>query len=136
MNRGALVCTCRCLGNQRLNGRKKIIAALDGMDIHSAQRLFNCRGKSVEGGEKKVAIAGKISIEVKIRDIERLEEAVKKCVTVTKTHPYATDINIRVDETSLLCKLQRILRCVQRQLLHHLQKKDDKSSSQAYSDEM
>ena len=92
--------------------------------------------RSVKGGEKRVAMAGKISIEVKIRDIERLEEAVKKCVTVTKTHPYAADINIRVDEISLLCKLQRILRCVQRQLLHHLQKKDDKSSSQAYSEEM
>lgn len=75
---------------------------------------------------KKVAITGKISIEVKIRDMERLEETVKKCFTVTKPHPYAVDINIRVDETSLFCKLRRILRCVQRHLPHHLQKKDDK----------
>lgn len=90
----------------------------------------------MEGGEKKVAIAGKIRVEVKIRDIERLEETVKKCIMDTKVHPYAVDINIRVDETNLLCKLQRILRCVQRRLLHHLQKKDDKLSSQAYSDGM
>ncbi len=70
-----------------------------------------------------MAITGKISIEVKIRDMERLEETVKKCFTVTKPHPYAVDINIRVDETSLFCKLRRILRCVQRRLPHHLQKK-------------
>ena len=81
-------------------------------------------------------MTSKVSIRVKIRDIERLEKTAEKCFEVAKAHPYAVDINIRVDETSLLCKLQRILRCVQRQLLHHLQKKDDKSSSQAYSDEM
>lgn len=73
-----------------------------------------------------MAITGKINIEVKIRDIERLEETVKKCIVATKPHPYAVDINIRVDETSLFCKLRRILRCVQRHLPHHLQKKDDK----------
>ena len=89
-------------------------------------RWTNYRGRSVKGGEKKVAITGKISIEVKIRDMERLEETVKKCFTVTKPHPYAVNINIRVDETSLFCKLRRILRCVQRCLPHHLQKKDDK----------
>lgn len=70
-------------------------------------------------------MAGKISIEVKIRDIEKLEETAKKCFSVTKVHPYA-DINIRVDEASLLCELQRILRCVQKRLQHHLRKKDDK----------
>lgn len=83
-----------------------------------------------------MAIAGKISIEVKIRDIERLEKTAEKCLAVAKAHPYAADINIRVDETSPLYKLRKILRFVQRRLLHHLQKKDDKSSSQAYSDGM
>lgn len=70
-----------------------------------------------------MAIASKITIEVKIRDIEKLEETAKKCCAVTKAHPYAADISIRVDETSLLCKLQGILRCVQRRSLRHLQKK-------------
>ncbi len=64
--------------------------------------------------------AGRISIEVKIRDIERLEETAEKCFALAKASPYAADINIRVGETNLLCKLQRILRCVQRRLLHHL----------------
>ena len=82
------------------------------------------------GGERKVA-TGKLSIEVEIRDIERLEETAKKCFAVAKIHPYVADINIRVDETSLLCKLQKILRCLQRRLLHHFQKKDGKLSSQA-----
>ena len=67
-----------------------------------------------------MATAGRISIEVKIRDIERLEETAEKCFALAKANPYAADINIRVDETNLLCKLQRILRCVQRLLLHHL----------------
>lgn len=71
-------------------------------------------------------MVGKISIEVKIRDIERLEKTAEKCFAVAKVHPYVADINIRVDETSLLCKLQRILRCLQRRLPNHLQKKDDK----------
>ena len=81
-------------------------------------------------------MAGKISIEVKIRDIERLEKTAEKCFAVAKVHPYAVDINIRADETRPLCKLQRLLRCVQRRLLHHLQNKDDKLSSQAYSEGM
>lgn len=81
-------------------------------------------------------MVSKISIEVKIRDIERLEKTAEKCFVIAKAHPYAADINIRVDETSPLCKLQRLLRCVQRRLLNHLQKKDDKLSSQAYSDGM
>lgn len=55
-----------------------------------------------------MAIAGKMTIEVKIRDIEKLEETVKKCFAITKAHPYTADISIRVDETSLLCKLKRI----------------------------
>lgn len=89
-----------------------------------------------KGGEGKVAIAGKVSIKVRIKDIERLEKTVENCFAVAKAHPYAVDINIRVDETSFLCRLQRILRYVQRRLLHHLQKKDDKLSSQEYSDGM
>ena len=77
----------------------------------------------------------KVSIKVKIRDIERLEEITEKCFAVAKAHPYAVDINRRVDETSLLCKLQRILHCVQKRLLYRVQKKDDKQSSQACSGE-
>lgn len=73
-----------------------------------------------------MSTACKISIEVKIRDIEKLEKTAEKCFAVVKTHPYVADVNIRVDEISLLCKLQRILRCVQRRLLHHPQKKDEK----------
>lgn len=82
-----------------------------------------------------MSIASKVSIEVKVRGIERLEETAEKCFMVVKAHPYVADINIRVDETSLSCKLQRILRRVQRRLLHHLQKKDDKKGFRAYSDE-
>ena len=44
--------------------------------------------------------AGRISIEVKIRDIERLEETAEKCFALAKASPYAAYINIRVDETS------------------------------------
>lgn len=73
-----------------------------------------------------MSTACKVSIEVKIRDIEKLEKVAEKCFAVVKTHPYVADVNIRVDEISLLCKLQRILRCVQRRLLHHPQKKDEK----------
>ncbi len=80
-------------------------------------------------------IAGKVSIEVKTKDIERLEKTAEKCFAVAEAHPYVVDINIRVDETSFLCKLQRILRCAQRRLLHHLQKKDGKQDFQEYSDE-
>ena len=65
-------------------------------------------------------MTSKVSIRVKIRDIERLEKTAEKCFEVAKAHPYAVDINIRVDETSLLCKLQRILHCVQRRLLCHI----------------
>lgn len=79
-------------------------------------------------------MTSKVSIRVKIRDIERLEKTAEKCFEVAKAHPYAVDINIRVDETSLLCKLQRILHCVQRRLLCRVRKKDDKQSFQAYSD--
>ncbi len=35
-----------------------------------------------------MAIASKITIEVKIRDIEKLEETAKKCCAVTKAHPW------------------------------------------------
>lgn len=91
-------------------------------------RLDICQaaGASIEGGKRKVAISGKISIEVKIRDIERLEKTAEKCFAVANDHPYAVDINIRVDEASFLCKLQKRLHCLQKRLLHHLQKKDDK----------
>ena len=34
----------------------------------------------------------KVSIKVKIRDIERLEEITEKCFAVAKAHPYAKDI--------------------------------------------
>ena len=71
-----------------------------------------------------MAISSKVNITVKIRDIESLEKTVEECFAATKAHPYAVDINIRVDEPGLLCKLQMILRCVQRRLLHHFQKKD------------
>ena len=47
-------------------------------------------------------MTSKVSIRVKIRDIERLEKTAEKCFEVAKAHPYAVDINIRVDETSLL----------------------------------
>ncbi len=55
----------------------------------------------------------KVNIEVRIRGIEGLEETTRKCLAVAKDNPYIADINIRVDETSLLCKLQRILCCRQ-----------------------
>ncbi len=67
-----------------------------------------------------MSIAGNISIEVKTRDIERLEEIAEKCFVVAKAHPYVADINIRVDETSFLWKLQKLSHCLQRRLLHHL----------------
>lgn len=78
----------------------------------------------------------KIGIEVKTRDIKRLEKISEECLEVAETHPYiAVDINIRVDdEISFLCKLQKILRCLQRRLPRHFQKKDNKQSFQAYSD--
>lgn len=69
----------------------------------------------------------KVSIKVKMRDIERLEKIAEKCFAVAKAHPYAVDINIRVDETSLLCKLQRILHCVQKRLLYRVRKLDEKT---------
>ena len=55
-----------------------------------------------------MAMTGKISIEVKIRDVERLEEITEKCFAVAKAHPYGVDINIRVDETKPLCKLRKM----------------------------
>lgn len=76
-----------------------------------------------------------VNIEVKIRNIEKLKETADKCFEVAKIHPYAAKIVIRVDETRLLCKLQRILRCIQKRLQHHLRKKDDKSCFQVNSDE-
>ncbi len=72
--------------------------------------------------------ANKISIEVKIRDIEKIEKIAEKCFAVAKAHPYVADINIRVDGTRVLCKPQKILRCLQRRLPRHFQKKDDKQS--------
>lgn len=82
-----------------------------------------------------MSIMGKVSIETKIGDMEKLEETVEKCFAAAKNHPHAVDINIRVDETSFFCKLRKILRYVQKRLPHHLRKKDDKRSFQAYSDE-
>lgn len=67
-----------------------------------------------------MATTSKINIEVKIGDIEKLRKTAEKCFAVAKAHPYAVDISIRMDETNLLCKLQRILHYLQRQLLHHL----------------
>lgn len=100
---------------------RKVVPIYSRNILPKGKRKYN----NSEGGEKKVAIAGKISIEVKIRDIDRLEETAEKCFAVAKVHPYAVDINIRVDETSLLCRLQRILRHIQRRLRHHLQKKQE-----------
>lgn len=66
----------------------------------------------------------KIGIDVKTRDIKRLEKISEECLKVAETHPYVVvDINIRVDETSSLWKLQKLSHCLQRQLQHHLQKK-------------
>lgn len=114
----AMAVACKhSIGQDGKNGKRLRQRSLEGSEGDG--RTHEYIDNRIVGGEREVAMTGKLSIEVEIRDIERLEETAKKCFAVAKIHPYVADINIRVDETSLLCKLQKILRCLQRRLLHH-----------------
>ncbi len=79
--------------------------------------------------------ANTVKIEVKIKDIEELEETADKCFAITEAHPYVSKITIRVDGSSFPYKLRRILRFVHKRMLRHPRKTGDKSCFQACNDE-
>ncbi len=67
-----------------------------------------------------------LSIEVRIRDIKKLNEVADKCFSIVKAHPYISKINIRVDEPNVPCKFRWKWHYRQRRKQHYLPRKNGK----------